>query len=72
MIKIEKGVPVEKTSVRKTIKYPWKQMEIGDSFVFPDDVGPIAISSNVAASNRRYKPKKFEYSQTTRRCWRVG
>lgn len=36
-IKIEKGVPVPPRRTRKGIsKYPFRQMEVGDSFLMPD------------------------------------
>lgn len=39
MIPIEKGVPIPpRCKVGGRAKYPWQAMEIGDSFVFPDNV----------------------------------
>jgi hypothetical protein len=36
MIQIEKGVPMPKAS-DSARKYPWREMEVGDSFVVPFD-----------------------------------
>ncbi len=34
-VKIDKGVPVPKLR-QKYLKYPWKEMNVGDSFFIPD------------------------------------
>lgn len=61
---IEKDIPIPKEG---RSKYPWHDMEIGDSFVIPK------LSISTGAVNDRYKPKKFiarkhgnEY-----RVWRI-
>lgn len=50
-IKIDKNVPIPKNSGRG--KYPWTDMEVGDSFCIP------TMSISMGAVNERYKPKTF-------------
>jgi len=51
MIIIDKGVAMPTENGR--CKYPWKDMEVGDSFSLPK------LSISTGAVNERYKPKKF-------------
>lgn len=78
MIEIEKGVPLprySKTGKGHGCKYPWHEMEVGDSFLVPDypldkrgHATPIA-----SAATQRYRPKRFIQRSTARglRIWRV-
>jgi len=69
-IRVEKGVPMPSANVAK---YPWRQMEIGDSFLFPEDVSGDTASNNAAAASKRLAPKRFSVRKTQDgyRCWRV-
>lgn len=66
-LRIEKGVPMP-------IKYPFKDMQVGDSFAVPPDIKRSAVS--VAAT--RYGTKlgrQFAVRlmpDRTLRCWRVA
>lgn len=37
-MKIEKGVPIPEQGENRKMKYPWRQMEVGDSFFIECDV----------------------------------
>src|SRR6185369_1499740 len=74
-IPIDKGIPVAKIAygLNREFKYPWRDMEIGDSFLFPG-----TISSSTAASNARDAGRRLDMKFSTRwtpagfRCWRVA
>ena len=66
-IKIDQNVPIP---ARENRKYPFKQMEIGESFFVPGK-----ISSDL--STAIYRPKKFTFRTTIEsgvkgvRVWRI-
>ena len=83
MLKIEKNIPIPSREYGRNgspkTKYPFREMEIGDSF-YVSAIGKgetQAISRNILNSassyNKKHKRKKF----TTRivaggiRCWRI-
>lgn len=72
-IVIEKGVPIPAVKKRR-MKYPWMEMAVGDSFVFPyDDMHSATV--NVYTANRRYKPKTFKTGRDADgqiRVWRIA
>lgn len=75
MISVQKGVPmpVVKPRGRRGTKYPiypWKQMEVGDSFLFPNGVGRTSHAIVIGASKngRKFKAVKTDDGY---RCWRV-
>ena len=72
-IKIEKGIPApEYTTPRQ--KYPFTQMDVGDSFFAPVP----AVKLNNASARHKHLGKKFTIRAVTEngvagaRCWRVG
>ena len=71
-IRVRKLVPrpVERKDL---IFYPFRDMEIGDSFVIPDQDSRGAIRVRSAAA--KYKPLKFSVRKAETdgkwRCWRV-
>lgn len=74
---IESGIeiPEFKTGPKKPNKYPWQEMEVGQSFFLPDapkEQRGYFISMAYAAS-RRYAPKKFTQRAMDGglRIWRV-
>jgi len=69
-IKIEKGIPVPRASAAK---YPWHDLDVGDSFLFPKSVSGDTSANNAAAASKRLAPKRFSVRKTTDgyRCWRV-
>jgi hypothetical protein len=66
-MKVEKGIPIP-------ARFPFEQMQVGDSFVVPMEITRYAVS--VAA--HRYGKKhgvKFtvrKYKDGTYRCWRTA
>ena len=67
MMKIDKNIPVPDEQRRK---YPWREMEVGDSFAFPPG---LKTYEHVKQANGRYFPKKFVLRKMngTYRCWRM-
>lgn len=58
MIQIDKGVEKPATVVREVKKYPWAEMEVGDSFVIPD-LKTSSAKSMCYHRNKIDAPKKF-------------
>ncbi len=72
---IEKGVPIPSTALK--IRYPLADMNVGDSFLVPDDTsgaGPAHLRVRAAVShfskrnNKRFIVRKVEGGH---RCWRI-
>lgn len=78
-VPIEKDVPLDSiVETRKRMnKYPWKDMEIGDSFLFGTDAYATLAYSLVRQANKFNQPKKFVMKRFNMdgierfRCWRV-
>ena len=74
MYEIEKGMPIpEIQRPRRPINYPWKEMQIGDSFFIPLGV----TTRNAIALSAEYQGRTTEKRFTIRtveggvRVWRV-
>jgi len=70
--KIDKGIPVPEPNVRgRTSKYPFRQMEVGDSVFIP------RMASTISGLLSQAKPMKFTTRTATEdgikgtRVWRV-
>lgn len=58
--KIEKNVPLSPRSWKGKPKYPWAQMDPGDSFVVPGEGRTLKVlQTTILTSARRHKPKRF-------------
>lgn len=72
-IKIEAGIPFENPKGTRGTgpKYPWRTMEVGDSFLFPPRLK--TASSQAWMANKLYSPRKFAARSTPEgvRCWRL-
>ncbi len=78
MYEIEKDIPIIKSRWRES-KYPFPEMEIGDSFFVPlNGKEARKVQPSIVSCGNRYRDKRF----TTRiiieegvkigiRCWRV-
>jgi hypothetical protein len=70
---IEKGIPLpEGAAGRPGDKYPFKNMEVGDSFAFPKEVrAAVARSAHYygKAQNKKFSTRAVD---DTARCWRVS
>lgn len=72
-MKVEKGIPIPHRSGDGTRKYPFDQMEVGDSFLC-NGFDPGKISSAGYHFGLKSEPKKkFSIKKTPEghRCWRV-
>lgn len=74
MIEIEKGIPLpERKGPYKTkpTKYPYRTMEVGDSFLVPEP--PKTFRAQVNNWGRSSNGKKFAYRTTPEglRVWRI-
>jgi hypothetical protein len=76
-IRIQKGIPIPPVKPRgmdgrTSSKYPWREMEVGDSFLFP---APITRQSYAAArqaerlTNYHFAVRRLDEGY---RCWRVA
>ena len=72
MIPIDKGVPIPEAKCDLTPKYPWRTMEVGDSFLVTDEKGKKSVGGGTNTMGKKLG-RKF----TTRvveegiRVWRV-
>lgn len=55
MLPIDRAIPVPEHNRRSAKKYPFEQMEIGDSFLVPlaADKSPSGIYSSIAQAKKR-------------------
>lgn len=69
--KIDKDVPIISSDTVK-LRWPFGEMEVGDSFLIPEDIKPRVISA-ASYYGLRHK-KKFSIRKTTDgyRCWRIA
>lgn len=69
MIKIEKNIPIP-AEYQRASKYPWRTMEIGDSFYVEVKGG---IGGRVSTANKVYAPRKFisRGEEAGYRVWRI-
>jgi hypothetical protein len=72
-IEIEKGVPIPPTKKRSKshYRYPWREMEVGDSFYAEVDILPVRTN---ALHTGKLLGRKFYVRQdgTGVRVWRTG
>lgn len=74
MLKIEKNLPAPASKIARN-KYPFGQMEVGDSFLVPlEGKYAFRIQSNMLSAARRYRPKRFATRSETDgvRVWRIS
>ena len=72
-IKIERGVPMPHRVARQR-KYPFAQMDVGDSFLVPlDGVDRIRVQNSVCSTARGVSGRKFCTSMVEGgvRVWRI-
>jgi hypothetical protein len=69
-IQIDIGIPTPTIARYRLTKYPWGSMQVGDSFLFPNNIHqPWSAVRNQSKRNGR----KFLIRNTPEgyRCWRV-
>lgn len=72
MIEVEKNIPIPNTAlVHGNTKYPFNEMEVGDSFKI--NGSKQNCHSAVAGANHRFPGKRFKVVKTDEgyRCWRT-
>jgi hypothetical protein len=76
-IRIEKGIPIPPVKTRgkegrTSPKYPWRDMKVNDSFLFPAHVARGAFAA--AALAEKYTGYRFvvRRMEDGYRCWRVA
>lgn len=72
MYEVEKGHPVPKD--RRRWKYPWRDLEVGDSFFVPKVDRTLKQMQNVTYCKNRNKAKRFVCRPIDggTRVWRVN
>lgn len=73
IVRIDKNVPMPQPAPRgRPNRYPWKNMEVGDSFLFPKGIALAACRTMAWDAGRKLK-RKFSVMKTSdgTRCWRV-
>lgn len=77
-IKVQRGVkmppyqPVGTKGSGRRSFYPWLEMKIGDSFLFPEKVGRASHATAIVASNRHGRTFKVRKTPEGYRCWRIA
>ena len=67
-IKIDKGVPIPTDTRGRPQKYPWREMEVGESFV--GDINARSMTSRVGYTTG-YKFTSRKIGENEFRIWRV-
>jgi hypothetical protein len=67
-VQIEKGIPVPTRG--RASKYPWNELQVGDSFLLPNDDAPSASSLSTGAKKAGIKIKVREVENGVR-VWRT-
>jgi hypothetical protein len=76
-ITIQKGIAIPARAKRSTKKYPFADMEVGDSFFVRDTKTPDKTRNTIASAASYYKKKNKRYNFYTKlyvtgvRIWRV-
>jgi hypothetical protein len=70
-IKIEHDIPIPDKLPPRT-RYPWRDMGIGDSFVFPKSVEKSGAASALKAGERYGRTFVVRRTRDGVRCWRLA
>lgn len=74
MYKIEKNISLVPRHSKNNPLYPFKNMEIGDSFFVPfNEENPKILMKRISACSQHYKPFIFAVRTEKNgvRCWRI-
>lgn len=73
ILPVEKGIPMpEMKSHSSRRKYPWYEMEVGDSFAFPEGTTmakALTTASSQSKNGREFKSRRVDGGI---RCWRIA
>ena len=72
VIQVDRGIPLPRPRRDRRWKYPWLEMEVGDSFLVPDERNVLRMV-RVGCSTSRRHGMRFEARQVEGgvRVWRV-
>jgi hypothetical protein len=75
-VRVQKNIPMPMVTPRgfggtAKPKYPWRTMDVGDSFLFPERIGRAGYAAALQAS--KYTGRLFKVCRMDDgyRCWRV-
>jgi len=71
-IKIETGIPIPEKKLPMARRYPWLEMQIGDSFLFPPGKAGTAYGTARSASARYGRTFVTRKTLEGVRCWRLA
>lgn len=73
MIKVQKNIPIPKTSQGRPAKYPFNTMDVGDSFEVKDAPKNTVLNAAVSWASRHNKKAKFSirHDNGKTRIWRT-
>jgi hypothetical protein len=57
-VKVDKGVPMPESNLGRPIKYPWNEMEVGDSFIIKTE-DYLSVRSNISYRNNVHRDRHF-------------
>ena len=57
-VKIDKGLPIPETHLGRPFKFPWREMEVGDSFTVTANQY-VSVRSNMTHRNQTFKERHF-------------
>ena len=72
-IRVESSHPMPRGTGKGARKYPWLELDIGQSFLFPKFISDGGVSSAVVYASKAYG-LKFTVRKTPEgyRCWRIA
>lgn len=73
LIVIDKNIPQPdaKRGGRRGSKYPWNEMKVGDSFLFPENVKKTTAASLTYSAGKAHKRQfSLRTVEDGIRCWR--
>ena len=72
-INVDKGLPLPPLRIGRPPIWPWKEMEVGDSFAVPTDCR-VHIARVAAAKAGKQFGRKFTVRKVDGqlRCWRIA
>ena len=74
MFEIDKSIPIPRDGRGMTVKYPFREMEVGDSFLISAELIPKTWVKNFCAATAHHRPKKFtmrKIDENSYRVWRI-
>ena len=75
MLKVDKNIPIPLPRGKRTSIYPFKEMEVGDSFLVPSSEieERRRIARSVYSSAHKHRPSRFVVRHTNEgiRVWKV-